>query len=203
VHELTPSSTDSPITIKRGFSVPLSKAFPVTRGTLWASASWRSTDKGVAPPHHNFGVYLRRRSMAGPNKSIEPTPSSVRCAPASGRGSCPALGFKGNESRNSDRSVARSEHNTKPHSPWAPIQRKYRTAISRFREFAMGTAPLNQEHQGPVGSIAASLQCFTGSSSALVSGAPWWDTSGALPYKALQPTPWNAFAFPRPLVRCG
>jgi len=46
-----------------------------------------------------------------------------------------------------------------------------------------GTRP---EHQSPINSVAASLQRFTGNPSPLVSGAPWWDTSGALAYKALQ-----------------
>jgi hypothetical protein len=38
----------------------------------------------------------------------------------------------------------------------------------------------SQEHQGPVGRVATTLQRFTGNASALVSGAPWWDTSGTL-----------------------
>jgi hypothetical protein len=37
-------------------------------------------------------------SDPAPNQGTEPTPYSVRCAPASGRGSCPALdGAKGTE----------------------------------------------------------------------------------------------------------
>jgi hypothetical protein len=37
-----------------------------------------------------------------------------------------------------------------------------------------------REYQGRVGTVAASLQRFTGNPSPLASGAPWWDTSGAL-----------------------
>ena len=43
----------------------------------------------------------------------------------------------------------------------------------------VGAEP-SQDHQGPVGRVAATLQRFTGNPSPLVSGAPWWDTSGVL-----------------------
>ena len=39
---------------------------------------------------------------------------------------------------------------------------------------------IRPEHQGPVCSVAAILQPFTGNPSPLVSGFPWWDTSGIL-----------------------
>jgi hypothetical protein len=35
---------------------------------------------------------LHHRGQCGPNQGTEPTPRSVRSAPASGRGSCPVFG---------------------------------------------------------------------------------------------------------------
>jgi hypothetical protein len=41
-----------------------------------------------------MGQGLHDDSQTGPNKAVEPTPSSVRCAPASRRGSPRALGLR-------------------------------------------------------------------------------------------------------------
>jgi hypothetical protein len=62
---------------------------------------------------------------------------------------------------------------------------------------------IRRAHHGPVGTVAASVQRFTEDFSPLVSGAQWWDHSGALTYNALQPTPWIAVAFLSRLVRRG
>ncbi len=59
------------------------------------------------------------------------------------------------------------------------------------------------EHKGPVSSVAANRQRFTGYPPSLASGARRWDTSGTLAQLTLQPTPWIAVAFPRLLVRRG
>ena len=56
-----------------------------------------------------------------------------------------------------------------------PSENGYVQAL-RVGEVGGSTWP---EHQ-LAGRVAASLQRFTGNPSPLVSGTPWWDTSGAL-----------------------
>lgn len=80
-----------------------------------------------------------------------------------------------------------------------PLQNGHGQA-SRVTEVGGCTRP---EYRGPVGRVAATLQCF-GNPSPLLSGAPWWGISSALFYDALHPTPWISVAFPiSPLVRRG
>lgn len=57
-----------------------------------------------------------------------------------------------------------------------PFENRHTYAL-RVAEVGVCTRP---DQQGPVRSVAASLQRFTGNPSPLVSGTPWWDTSGAL-----------------------
>src|SRR5262249_32615656 len=51
--------------------------------------------EGEAPGPWSRRVSTGSMSSPAPNEGLEPTPSSVRCAPASGCGSGPAFGFLG------------------------------------------------------------------------------------------------------------
>jgi len=57
-----------------------------------------------------------------------------------------------------------------------PLEKRHAQAL-QVGEVGVCTQP---EHQASVGNVAARLRRFAGNPSALVSGAPWWDTSGAL-----------------------
>jgi hypothetical protein len=71
---------------------------------------------------------------------------------------------------------------------------------SRVAEVRGCTRP---EHRGPVTKAAVVLQRFTGNPSPLVSGAPWWDTSGALAQPCAAADAVIAVALPSFFVRRG
>jgi hypothetical protein len=55
-------------------------------------STWQSSSVGIASEPGGKDVNLTSLSESAPNKAVEPTPYSVRCAPASGRGSPLAFG---------------------------------------------------------------------------------------------------------------
>ena len=55
----------------------------------------------------------------------------------------------------------------------------YNVAHGQALPFGEVSGCTRPKHQGPVSNVAVSHQHFTGNPSPLVSGATWWDTSGA------------------------
>jgi hypothetical protein len=106
------------------------------------------------------------------------------------------LGFKKHESRNSKGFVARIDGEGDGYPIGLPSNAMSEPPCGPC---AVGEAGrrIRPEHRGPVGSVAASCKLFTGNASPLVSGAPCWDTSGALAQPCAAADAWIDVRFPK------